>query len=98
MRASRGAVALEMALTAVLLTAAAASAQSARFLDRPPAYWLDQLSRSEAQARRSAAFALGQLGPAAAAAVPALVRALADSDPRVADAAAFALGQIGPAA
>ena len=46
--------------------------------------------------RRAAAQALGRLGPTAAAAVPALVRALSDSDWEVRQAAAWALGRIGP--
>jgi HEAT repeat protein len=48
--------------------------------------------------RRTAATALGLIGPKAAAAAPALAAALADSEASVRQYAAQALGQIGPAA
>ena len=47
--------------------------------------------------RRSAAEALGRIGPAAAEAVPALITALGDADAEVRRSAAEALGRIGPA-
>jgi HEAT repeat protein len=49
----------------------------------------------DAQLRRAAAVQLGELGSAAATAVPALIAALGDSDARVAKAAADALVRIG---
>jgi HEAT repeat protein len=48
--------------------------------------------------RRSAALALGKIGPAASRASEALAKALMDSDEDVRWAATLALGQIGPAA
>jgi HEAT repeat protein len=48
--------------------------------------------------RLVAATALGAIGPDAEAAVPELIRALADPDPRVCGEAATALGAIGPPA
>lgn len=58
-----------------------------------------QLQAESPEKRRRAAEDLGQMGPAAAAAVPALIAALADTmDPKVSQAAAYALGDIGPAA
>jgi HEAT repeat protein len=48
--------------------------------------------------RWKAARALGQLGPAAVAAAPALVQALSDDNGHVRREAAIALGRIGPAA
>ena len=48
--------------------------------------------------RRSAADALGKIGPPAAEAVPALAAALHDPDEDVRRSAADALGKIGPAA
>ena len=46
--------------------------------------------------RKNAALALGEVGPAAEIAVPALVAALGDRDERVRRPVADALGQIGP--
>jgi HEAT repeat protein len=48
--------------------------------------------------RQTAAVALGQIGPEAAPAVPALVKTLAHSDDVLRRQAAAALGRIGPAA
>jgi HEAT repeat protein len=48
--------------------------------------------------RGQTAYILGQIGPAAAAATPALAKLLADPDPNVAIEAAHALAKIGPAA
>jgi len=56
------------------------------------------LTNRNAEVRRIAAEALGQLGPEARAAVPDLVRALADPEILVRRASARALGQIGPEA
>ena len=44
--------------------------------------------------RREAAVALGRVGPAASAAVPALVRAQRDEEPEVRAAATDALGKL----
>jgi HEAT repeat protein len=49
-------------------------------------------------ARREALMALGGIGPAAAAGVPAAIAALDDADEKVVIAACFALAQLGPAA
>ncbi|MBI2094809.1 MAG: HEAT repeat domain-containing protein, partial [Candidatus Omnitrophica bacterium] len=48
--------------------------------------------------RQSAAWALGQIGPAAHAAIPSLIAVLGSKNPSVRQSAAWALGQIGPAA
>ena len=48
--------------------------------------------------RRASATALGQIGPAAAEAVPALIKVLGDAERVVRGRAAEALGKIGPAA
>ena len=48
--------------------------------------------------RCSAAEALGQIGPKAEAAVPALAKALQDKEEKVRQDAAVALGRIGPKA
>src|SRR5437762_2901203 len=75
-----------------------AAAQEAAFLGKPRSRWTSELTSSDPCVRRSAAFALGRIGPAASLAVPQLVQALKDVDPNVRDAAAYALGEIGPAA
>ena len=48
--------------------------------------------------RDAAARALGQIGPDATDAIPALIGALRDPEPSVQQAAAQSLGQFGPAA
>jgi HEAT repeat protein len=53
---------------------------------------------TEGDYRWKAARALGQLGPAAVAAAPALAQALSDDNGHVRREAAIALGRIGPAA
>jgi HEAT repeat protein len=65
-----------------------------RFLDRPAAQWVQDLSSATPRVRRSACFVLGELGLEAAPFVPQLNRALKDTDPTVRDAAALALGDI----
>lgn len=57
---------------------------------------VDHLDHPDHDVRAAAAAALAQVGPDAASAVPALVRALHESTPR--EAFAFALGRMGPAA
>ena len=60
--------------------------------------WIEVLKDKDVRVRNAAATALGQIGPAAKAAVPALIEALKDKDRTVRRVAAFVLGQIGPAA
>src|SRR5262249_8176145 len=64
------------------------------FLGRSASQWTADLASRDASVRRSATFALSQLGERAVAGVPALVRLLGDPDPGVREGAAFALGQI----
>jgi len=59
---------------------------------------IQQLQAKSDTERRSAARALGKIGPAAREAVPALVATLEDSDPLVRWSARDALCKIGPAA
>ncbi len=70
-------------------------AQGPSFLGRPIEAWLRELDEAAPSKRRNAAFALGQIGKAAAHTAPQLIRALKDSDASVRNAAAFALGDIG---
>ncbi|MFP6612524.1 MAG: HEAT repeat domain-containing protein [Pirellulales bacterium] len=60
--------------------------------------WIVKLADDDKQVRRRAAYALGQMGPAAAGAVPALTTAADDKNIEVGWYALQALGQIGPAA
>ena len=59
---------------------------------------IEDLSASKAPTRESAAESLGRFGPAAGAAVPALVDALKDKEERVRHEALNALEMIGPSA
>jgi len=59
---------------------------------------IKQLTDSDSGVRRMSAMALGELGPEASAAVPALCVALKDKDKDVRRQAANALGRIGDAA
>src|SRR5262245_45201904 len=74
---------LSALLCVLALSSVEVRAQSS-FLDKSQTDWLKQLASREARDRRSAAFALGKIGPAAGAAVPRLVDALTDADPTVA--------------
>ena len=58
---------------------------------------IEQLSSTDTQERREAAYALAELGPAAKEAVPALTERLQDEDPWVRRVAADALDEIGSA-
>jgi HEAT repeat protein len=59
---------------------------------------IDALAATAATKRRTAAWAIGTIGPAAEAAVPALIEALDDKGAFVASQVAWALGRIGPGA
>ena len=61
-------------------------------------YWIGRLRSRRANIRIEAASALGDIGPAAASAVPALSNALEDEEWIVRSAAAMSLGGIGPPA
>ena len=56
----------------------------------------EQLHASDAATRRTAALQLGQFGPAAKDALPALIKALGDSDKQVWSYAVGALAGLGP--
>src|SRR5689334_13430061 len=68
--------------------------QGQSFLGKREAAWLKELQEGQGKDRRSAAFALGKLGPVSDNVLAALVTALKDRDAAVRDAAAFALGEI----
>jgi len=61
-------------------------------------HWLEALKDRDPAKRKKAVTALGHVGTADPAAIPAVAGALQDSDPRVRAEAALALLNIGPAA
>lgn len=82
----------------IVLSLAPVRGEVPEFLGKPLTAWAQDLSSSDARVRRSGAFALGRLGPAAVTALPQLIEALADRDAGVREAAASAVGEIGPEA
>jgi HEAT repeat protein len=65
---------------------------------RPLSQWIADLKAAAPQTRNAAAYEIAGLGPAAAAAVPALIEALDDPVPSVRFPVTVALLEIGPAA
>src|SRR5262245_40478679 len=86
------------AVVAVGFLGGLARAEEAAFLGRDRDTWAKELRAETAAGRRSAAFALGQLGRGAVLAVSDLVDCLNNplEEPEVLDMAAFALGDILP--
>lgn len=79
----------------LVLVPSLAHAQNGSFLGRPASTWQGDLTKTDAAARRSAAFALGKIGNRAAEALPQLSKLLReDNDARVREAAACAIGEI----
>jgi HEAT repeat protein len=62
---------------------------------KPVAYWLEALHGPDAKLRKTAAFKLGNVGPADAAVVPVLTAALKDRDAGVRREAILALMKCG---
>lgn len=65
---------------------------------RPLSAWIADLKAPAPQTRNAAAYEIAGIGPAAAAAVPALIEALDDPIPAVRFPVTIALLEIGPAA
>lgn len=65
---------------------------------RPLSEWIAELKAPAPSTRNAAAYEIAGLGPAAVAAVPALIEALDDPVPAVRFPVTVALGEIGPAA
>jgi HEAT repeat protein len=91
------------AMTVLALLATRAEAQKATepsFQDRSLSSWIADLKAPAPQTRNAAAYAIGGMGSAAKAAVPALVQALADTTnpPAVRYPVCVALREIGPEA
>jgi hypothetical protein len=65
---------------------------------RPLSEWIADLKGLAPQTRNAAAYEISGMGPAAAPAVPALIKALDDPEPTVRFPVLVALGEIGPPA
>lgn len=65
---------------------------------KPAGYWIQALHDPDARTRQRAASKLGNVGPADAGALPALLEALRDSDPGVRQEVILALVKFGPPA
>jgi HEAT repeat protein len=65
---------------------------------KPVTHWVEALRDPDARQRRTAAFKLGNAGPADAAVLPALVEALRDPEAAVRREAIVALVKFGPGA
>jgi HEAT repeat protein len=65
---------------------------------KPVAHWLGAVRDPDVRVRKKAVVALGHVGPADPAALPALAGALKDPDARVRRQAVLALLNLGPAA
>jgi HEAT repeat protein len=63
---------------------------------KPVTYWIEALNSSDAKERKKAVEALGHVGPADSAVVPALAGAVKDRDAAVRAQAVLALLNIGP--
>jgi HEAT repeat protein len=90
------------AIAVLALIATRAEAQKAKepsFEGRPLSSWIADLKATAPQTRNAAAYAISGMGPAAKAAVPALVEALKDeTNPAVRFPVCVALREIGPEA
>ncbi|HZT83571.1 MAG TPA: HEAT repeat domain-containing protein [Gemmataceae bacterium] len=86
---------LLLALAALLL-AGCAKKEPLTSHGKPVSYWVQALSDPDARTRKRAVTALGHVGTADPAAVPAVAGALKDRDPAVRQTAALALLNLGP--
>jgi hypothetical protein len=87
---------------AIVLTAGSAAAQTSakepEARGRPLSEWITDLKAAAPVIRNAAAYEIAGMGPAAVAAVPALIEALDDPEPAVRFPVTVALGEIGPGA
>jgi HEAT repeat protein len=65
---------------------------------KPVDFWLTEITGKDPKARKKAVSALGLVGPADPAAIPAVIAALKDNDASVRNEAALALLNLGSAA
>lgn len=85
-----------MSVLLVVWVTGCGESQPALIHGRSVAYWLQALQNRDARFRKKAVEALGNVGSADAAVVPALIQAVQDPDGGVRDAAVLALFKIGP--
>src|SRR5262245_53533663 len=94
---------LRVCLLTVLLTLSVTTARAQDEKEpvhdgKPLSQWIKKLESKDSRERYDACSAVGQLGPKARAAVPAVMEVLKDKDLATRSLAAYALGQIGPEA
>jgi HEAT repeat protein len=65
---------------------------------KPVSYWVQAMHDSDVRVRKRAVGALGNVGPADPAAIPALIQAVSDRNAKVRGEAILALLKLGPAA
>jgi hypothetical protein len=87
-----------LATTGLAAQTAAGAKNEPTTSGRPLSAWIADLKAPAPSSRNAAAYEIAGLGPAAAAAVPALIEALDDEIPAVRFPVTVALGEIGPAA
>lgn len=85
---------MDRSLSALVLMLMPLSTMASEFLGKTSQEWARDLLSAQPSVRRSAAFALGKLGPFAARSIPQLAQRLNDKAPEVREMAAHALGEI----
>jgi HEAT repeat protein len=93
-----GSAALAMTFATGPLAAQGKAAKEPVADGRPLSEWIAELKAPAPQTRNAAAYEISGMGPAAVAAVPALIESLDDPEASVRFPATVALGEIGPAA
>lgn len=89
---------LALSVAGSALAAQGRRAKEPTFQDRTLSSWVADLKGLAPYTRNQAAYAIGGMGPAAKAAVPALIEALRDPEATVRFPVCLALREIGPAA
>jgi HEAT repeat protein len=82
-------------LLALFVVGCAEKKEPLKSHDKPVSYWVEELKKPNPKARKKAVVALGHVGAADSAAIPALIGALKDRDVRVRAEAVLALLNIG---
>ena len=81
---------------AILLSGCTAKTQPLTSHGKPVSHWLEELKKSDPKARKKAVVALGHVGKADSAAIPALIGALKDKEAGVRNQTVLALLNLGP--